>query len=81
MKVGDKVYCIDNKNMFVNTRKSSILKLKLNKPYTILNPDGGGNDLLLNEIPNIYFNSTRFISELEYKTKYRILKINKLNVR
>lgn len=80
-KNGDIVYCIDINSKFSNTTMSSIEKLKLNKPYTILNYNGGNNDILLKEIDNIYYMGRRFISEKEYKIKYRKDKIKKIKER
>ena len=80
-KKGEIVYCIDTKTFYSNTRSPSLDILKLNIPYTIENPNGGSNDILLKEINEVYYNSKRFISEREYKTISRVDKILKIKDR
>jgi len=72
------VYCIDNHYTYGNTRSSSLIKLNLHTPYTIVNPDGGNGDVLLKEIKDIYYNSKRFVSEMDYITSIRKDKIENI---
>ena len=73
-KKGDKVVCIDN---YVVSYDNGLLHkskyLELNKSYIIDNPNGGGNDLKLENI-EYYYKWGRFVP-IE---KHRLSKLKKI---
>ena len=77
-KTGDIVYCIDKESKYNTTRISSIDFLQYDTPYTILTPNGGGNDLEILENQDVFYNIKRFISEKEYNILTRKEKLIKL---
>ena len=75
MKKGDKIVCInvDEMSAFNGVYKKSVKKIKENKIYTIVDK-GHSYDLLLKEVPGIFYLSERFVS----LQQYRIMKLKKL---
>lgn len=70
-KTGDIVYCIDN--MVLDIMEEGRIKesniLKLDTPYIVKNPNGGGRDLSLKNKGDYYWIWSRFITEEEYNIK------------
>lgn len=76
-KVGETVYCIDNKYYDSTDKNETIFNIFLDKPY-IVSSDFGTLNLIRLVDNNSIYETERFISEKEYKISKRVEKIKKI---
>jgi hypothetical protein len=72
---GELVVCVNTKTLIISKNKviEPVYKIKEFGIYTIKNPDGGSNDVLL-EGNDVYYHESRFISLVEFR-KQKLEKI------
>jgi len=75
MEPGDKIVCINSEifTTFNGKYRKKVNKIEENKIYTVKNPDGGSDDIMV-EGSDIWYHKDRFM----LLSKYRRMKINKI---